>query len=286
MIILGLVRRLSPVTRLAFALALVLAANVAKADALYSVTDLGALDPLTLSGTPRLINGQLSLNDAKIYTGPTITSTDPGFSQTGNAIQTDSKGTYTTGFVGSSGLYNASYGFLSDGTTAHPLETIPTQSSDVFVAPYGVNASGQVVGAYQTDSRSTAFLYSDSKGFTWLGTPGANSWAEGINSLGQVVGAVAQGSNAGHAVLFQGGGYTDLNTLVPPGLGWTLGGAWDISDSGQILAVGWQGTNYNNSHAFLLTPQAVPEPASLALWGIVGVVSLACMHRHRRRRAG
>jgi probable HAF family extracellular repeat protein len=220
MVIHGLVRRLSPVTRLALALALILAANGAYADVLYSVTDLGSL--VSFDGTPIWNNEPVDFrSNQPVYLGPIR------------------------------------------------------------------NASGQVVETITINSQTVASVWNPPYGpldlTRLVGVPGPNSWANAINNLGQVVGAVDQGNGIAHAVLFQGGGYTDLNNVVPPGLGWTLGSAMGIADSGQILAIGSQDANLTPPHDFLLTPLAVPEPASLALWGMAGVVSLACMNRHRRR---
>ena len=59
----------------------------------------------------------------------------------------------------------------------------------------------------------------------------------------------------------------DLNRLILPESGWVLSDTTDIQDDGSILArgVGTTGT----THLLLLTPNPVPEPGTLALWGMV-----------------
>jgi probable HAF family extracellular repeat protein len=64
------------------------------------------------------------------------------------------------------------------------------------------------------------------------------SAALGINASGQVVGYSTTAGDAGHAVEWTpGGGITDLNSRIDPGLGWTLREAQAINDSGQIVAI-------------------------------------------------
>ena len=71
----------------------------------------------------------------------------------------------------------------------------------------------------------------------------------------------------------------DINSLISPNSGWTLGAAYAINDSGQIVGTG---TNPNGkSDAFLLTP--IPEPSTLALLGISVIGLLACTWRRRRK---
>jgi probable HAF family extracellular repeat protein len=97
-----------------------------------------------------------------------------------------------------------------------------------------------------------------------LGNQGAK--ATGINSSGWVVGTAHGVDETSHAVLWQDGEIIDLNSLVE-GKGWTLFGAYDINDKGQI--VGLASNSTTASAAFLLTPDAapVPIPAALPLFG-------------------
>lgn len=63
------------------------------------------------------------------------------------------------------------------------------------------------------------------------------SRGRGINSRGQVVGGSSDCANFLHAFLWEDGGpMLDLNTLIPPGLGFQLTNAFNINDRGEILA--------------------------------------------------
>jgi probable HAF family extracellular repeat protein len=87
---------------------------------------------------------------------------------------------------------------------------------------------------------------------TDLGTLGSStSWGFGINDAGVVVGQ-ATFSNTYHAFIYSAGKMTDLNTLLPPGSGWTLLSANGINNAGQIVG---DGTHNGKARAFLLTPQ-------------------------------
>lgn len=97
-----------------------------------------------------------------------------------------------------------------------------------------------------------------------------HSEARALNAAGITVGYVAQfyGSPTlgGAAALWNStGAIPDLNTALAGGDGWILQSAEEINDRGQIVGYG----QHNGvTHAFLLSPTAVPEPASLALLAV------------------
>ncbi len=124
-----------------------------------------------------------------------------------------------------------------------------------------------------------AFLYDGT--LHELGTlGGTDSWATGVNSSGQVVGGsrLRNDDGRGRAFIYNAmDGMVDLNTLIDPLSGWTLGFAGGINDAGQITGQGWVN---DESHAFLLTP--VPEPSSFVL-SALGLTGLAAWTWKRKR---
>jgi len=131
---------------------------------------------------------------------------------------------------------------------------------------YGIslNNQGQVVGLSSLTGNTTfhGFLWQKRTGMIDLGTlPGGGaSAAININNNGQVVGwscdqsfdecAVATNFRA---VLWQNGGITDLNTLIPPDSPLFLFEARAINDQGQIAGFALQ-ISTGEYHAFLATP--------------------------------
>jgi probable HAF family extracellular repeat protein len=157
-----------------------------------------------------------------------------------------------------------------------------------------VNDSGNVVGLSDVSDfigtsifRQHAFLYlSATNTLIDIGTLGGNlGEARGINSFNEVVGfsnLVDDGPD--RAFLYtQAGGIVDLNTLLDgTGAGWTLLRAEGINDDGWIVGFGLDPNG--DIHAYLLRPQAIPEPAT---WALIGTFSAAIAARawHRRREA-
>jgi probable HAF family extracellular repeat protein len=141
---------------------------------------------------------------------------------------------------------------------------------------FGVNDSGQVVGAYSDGTAPHGFL--DNGGvFTAINAPGAlGTIVGGINDSGQMDGAYVDATMTVHAFFYDGSTFSDIPL---PGAFSTLGG---INDAGQVV-----GTYKDTSgvlHGFLATPSAVapvPEPATLTLLG-TGV--LAALRRRLRAR--
>jgi probable HAF family extracellular repeat protein len=92
-----------------------------------------------------------------------------------------------------------------------------------------------------------------------LGVPAGddNSEANSLNDSGQVVGDSGVGSifnTPDHALLWENGGWIDLNTLIAPGSGYYLIKAFDVNARGQIVVCSVQQSS-GNIHAALLTPQ-------------------------------
>ncbi len=162
-----------------------------------------------------------------------------------------SKGGLVLGWTGENWLNGQ--GFLwNDGAVTY-LGPVPGGSNS---EPYAVNEEGAIVGAGMipmpgyTYGVPRAFLWIDGT-FTMLGTlPGyAPSQAYGINALGQVVGRSGN-ANVSEAFIWQNGSITNLNDLVPPGLG-TLRMAGRVADDGTIMA-------YRSTETLMLKPVNVP----------------------------
>jgi probable HAF family extracellular repeat protein len=123
-----------------------------------------------------------------------------------------------------------------------------------------INNAGQIVGSsYSSVLHATHAAYFSRKGVVDLGTLGSIAIAHAVNNLGQVVG------ESGDAFItdLNGGPMIDLNTLIPPGTGWTLFDARAINDAGQIVGTG-KLPGYDNIHAYRLTPDTSPSVAVIA----------------------
>jgi probable HAF family extracellular repeat protein len=128
-----------------------------------------------------------------------------------------------------------------------------------------INDNGQVVGSAYNGSgqqRATLFDPTGNGNNIDLGALDGNySEARSINNNGQIVGWAWNVVNQYRATLFDStgsGNNIDLNTLIEPGLGWTLEQAWSINDNGWIVGYGINPNGY--SRAFLLTPEPAMPP--------------------------
>jgi probable HAF family extracellular repeat protein len=70
----------------------------------------------------------------------------------------------------------------------------------------------------------------------------------------------------GNGFLYSNGTIQTLLSLIPAGSGWSNLNATGINDAGQIVG---QGTYDGQQVAFMMTPDAVPEPGTLAIWGLI-----------------
>ena len=158
-----------------------------------------------------------------------------------------------------------------------------------------VNQAGEMIGnAYDDQGRYHAFVWNPSQGKRTLGStenfssalaindaghilftadketylvrggrsqllqlsPKFDNTAQAINNCDFVVGGYGPVFDAYRAFLWtQKGGFQDLNSLVPDGLGWTLKIASAINDRGEIVG---QGELNGNDRGFLLIPTVGP----------------------------
>ena len=144
---------------------------------------------------------------------------------------------------------------------------LATVSGELSSYAQGINAGGEVSGSIQFANGSHAALWQADGSVTDLGalTGYGWAWARAINDLGQAVGSVStadpNGSTTGsdHAVLWQNGTATDLNTLLPANSGWVLQDALSINDEGQIVGTG---TLNGTAASFLLNLNGANSAAS------------------------
>ncbi|WP_254053994.1 PEP-CTERM sorting domain-containing protein [Singulisphaera sp. GP187] len=109
---------------------------------------------------------------------------------------------------------------------------------------------------------------------------GKNGTGNALNNAGQVVGWSEIANGAHHAFLYDKGIMEDLNTLIPPTAGLNLESAIGIDASGRIVAFGTDRSGA--THEYFLTPAPVPEPSTLAFFGLVA----GSLVLRRQRRCG
>lgn len=137
-----------------------------------------------------------------------------------------------------------------------------------FTVPASINDRGEVVGASQSsaDGNIHPFLWTQEAGMLDLGEPAgafvtAITCCHTINNKGQIVG-FSLGADGPHAYLWEHGTMTDLNTVIPANSGWVLQFSSSISDRGQIVGYGVNGSG--ETHGFLLTPVGLAQPGARA----------------------
>ena len=140
-----------------------------------------------------------------------------------------------------------------------------------------INNLGQIVGSSgRTDpdtyeSFYNAFFYSSDGGMTKLPVPSSEAYAGDINDAGVVVGSMRAGGGVSnfHAWVYIDGVVTNLNTLVPAGIGLHIAYANAINNAGQIAATAFDAQGHY--HAVLLTPGVGPPPTPAVSIGDVAV---------------
>jgi probable HAF family extracellular repeat protein len=240
--------------------------------------DLGALpgfpnsQALSINAAGDVVGASFSANGASslafLYHNNTLTDLGSG---TANAI--NASGT----IVGTSG----NRAVLYENGTVIDLGNFGDSS---LTTATDINNLGQIVGSSYVKSGSVflshPFLYESG---VWhdLGLPAGVPLGipSAINNLGQVVGNsnLSLGSNDRPPFLYTDGTIYNLQSLLDSsGAGISLQLAYDINDSGTILA---QGHNNLGYQAVLLTP--VPEPGALMLAGIAFAFIVASRIRVR-----
>jgi len=155
--------------------------------------------------------------------------------------------------VGFSGAQSGSeHGVLWDRGGVHDLGTLGGPTSTAVA----INNQGQIVGLADTDTGVTVPFFWQNGVMTGLPIPSGHLYglAQSLNDRGQAVGfSLTDFSDltTNHALLWENGVMTDLQTTIPAGSGWTLLQACGINARGQISGFG---LHNGQIRAYLLTP--------------------------------
>ena len=198
----------------------------------------------------------------------TITPIDgSGINNASNIVGSGTVASGTHGFIRKSGS------LLDLGTLGGSISRAQEISEDDYVV--GLSEVLSPAGAFH------AFIWhddnangvSDSGELKDLGTlGGTSSFAYDINSTHHVVGSSNIMSGDSHAFLWHddngngandSGEMKDLNSLIPPGSGWTLQEARSINDNGQIVGFGINPSG--QTRAFLLRPAGFSGNVTVAV---------------------
>lgn len=259
---------------------LVSLAAVLQADAIYSVTDLGA------AGGSSTVAFGINSSGIAVGWGETAAGDMNAFSF-GSSMQNlaglaGGTDTYAYGInssgttVGISYVNGQAHGEMWNGTTStdlgagmvatgindpgaviggngHAFLLVNGVYRDLGTLPggnwstaYGINNAGTVVGTGNLgNGMFRGFIWTAATGMVELGTFGGNnSYANGINSSGEVVGEASLANGYDDAFLAVGAVMTDLGTL-----GGGNSYAYGINDSGTV--VGYSSLADGDSHAFI-----------------------------------
>ena len=251
------------------------AAPAAEAATTYTVTDMGSLGLAESDGYGINATGQVTglsflpttytyscgypvrsctahPYHAFLYSNGQMTDlgTLGGHTSQGNAINLSDQ---VAGWADtSSGVSNAT---LWTGGKSLDVGALAPLAGSSSVA-YGVNDSGQVVGAWGTNASSRPFLYSNGT-VTALPEPTdfttSGCEARGIDNNGQIAGICADANGNGHLVLWSNGTVTDLGSVG------SIGGVEDIesmsmSSNGQIAGWAATGTAFVYSNGRITSP--------------------------------
>jgi probable HAF family extracellular repeat protein len=163
----------------------------------------------------------------------------------------DALGVSSNGFIAGDADSSAFGRQAVEWNSSGAITALPQPANTFQSQAFAVNASGVAVGdvVLSTDGESHPEMWANGK-VTELapGTiVGFNAVANAINNSGVIVG----GSGNGDGFVYQNGTATDLNTLIAPTSGLTLGSATGINAKGQIAG---SATLNGQDVGYILTP--------------------------------
>ncbi len=232
----------------------------------------------TIVGRTNQYTPHLFFDQPVTWSGSTITQQLPklNFVDSGSANGINSSGVVVGNI--DSAMYPNQVGAI--WTNGH-LATVPYFGGDYTDSrALGILDDGTVLVsqyAFFGDGSTRATLLKNGS-YTDLGDLGGGSaYANGMNNLGTVVGTSLLANSSMASFLWTStSGMINLSAQVV-GSTYSSFSAYDVNDSGQIIGLA-QLAGSGVYRSIILTPQAVPEPASLAALGL-GAVALL-----RRRR--
>jgi probable HAF family extracellular repeat protein len=229
------------------------APTLCSAQASYSITDLGTINPngysvakgVNFTGGVTGAAGSTSTNSSEVFLyskgAMTNLGTLGGNSGIGNGI--NSSGQIAGYSVNSKNTYRA---FTTSGSKLVDIGDLGGGSA----VAYAINDVGQVVGsAVTSDGSNHPFLYSNGTmtDLGTLGSPAGNSWwnsAQGINNAGVVTGTSYDVHGNFFGFVWSNGKMTKMGTL---------GGAWSqayaINNKGQVVGLAYTKTGL--AHGFI-----------------------------------
>jgi probable HAF family extracellular repeat protein len=169
-------------------------------------------------------------------------------------------------------LHSRQHPFVYRDGKLHDLGTLDGREFNSAVA---INNAGQIAGYSEgTGGGMHAFLYENGV-MTDLGSfGGLNLDVGGMNGHGEIVGQGESWDGPDVTFISRNGVLVDLNTLVDPGTGWTINGAMDINDAGQIIANSCRDDICRPVRLDLASPVPEPHGAFLLLPGLLAVAGV------------
>lgn len=208
--------------------------------------------------------------------GPTVTPLAfPGQPADGSA-----RGINDAGQITGWAMQGTSYHmFCYQGGTMQDCGLYPGATGVTDTAGYAITSAGMIAGSYTRATLTHAVLHNMADG-TWqaLAEPagGSASVALAINESQRVVGEITYTDGATHGFVWDAvHGMRDLNTLIPPGLGYVITSAAGINDQGWIVGQAQAGTY---ARGVLLRPNACPGDIDQS--GGVDLADLAILLAH------